>query len=86
MAPPAVLHQFNVGAGDRDRTGMTSLEGWGSAIELHPRSAARGRIVLGAPRAQSLPPGPMAGRVPAGVRRVCGQGDGETGAGSVAYP
>ena len=25
------------GAGDRDRTGMASLEGWGSAIELHPR-------------------------------------------------
>jgi hypothetical protein len=24
------------GAGDRDRTGMASLEGWGSAIELHP--------------------------------------------------
>jgi len=26
------------GAGDRDRTGMASLEGWGSAIELHPRA------------------------------------------------
>jgi hypothetical protein len=26
------------GAGDRDRTGMTSLEGWGSTIELRPRS------------------------------------------------
>ena len=25
------------GAGDRDRTGMASLEGWGSTIELHPR-------------------------------------------------
>ena len=25
-------------AGDRDRTGMASLEGWGSTIELHPRS------------------------------------------------
>ena len=24
-------------AGDRDRTGMASLEGWGSAIELRPR-------------------------------------------------
>ena len=24
------------GAGDRDRTGMASLEGWGSTIELHP--------------------------------------------------
>jgi DNA-directed RNA polymerase specialized sigma24 family protein len=29
------------GAGDRDRTGMTSLEGWGSAIELHPRDHER---------------------------------------------
>src|SRR5207302_5072918 len=28
-------------AGDRDRTGMTSLEGWDSAIELHPRSRSR---------------------------------------------
>src|SRR4051812_13463121 len=26
------------GAGDRDRTGMASLEGWGSTIELHPRN------------------------------------------------
>jgi hypothetical protein len=25
-------------AGDRDRTGMTSLEGWGSTIELHPHA------------------------------------------------
>jgi hypothetical protein len=24
-------------AGDRDRTGRASLEGWGSTIELHPR-------------------------------------------------
>ena len=28
---------FMTGAGDRDRTGMTSLEGWGSTIELRPR-------------------------------------------------
>ena len=26
------------GAGDRERTGMASLEGWGSTIELHPRA------------------------------------------------
>jgi hypothetical protein len=26
------------GAGDENRTRMTSLEGWGSAIELHPHS------------------------------------------------
>jgi hypothetical protein len=29
-------------AGDRDRTGMTSLEGWGSTIELHPQWPLRG--------------------------------------------
>ena len=28
------------GAGDGNRTRMTSLEGWGSAIELHPRDTA----------------------------------------------
>ena len=28
-------------AGDRDRTGMASLEGWGSTIELHPRFVRR---------------------------------------------
>lgn len=27
------------GAGDRDRTGITSLEGWGSTIELRPQNA-----------------------------------------------
>ena len=32
-------------AGDRDRTGMASLEGWGSTIELHPR--VHGLKVLG---------------------------------------
>ena len=32
-------HRF--GAGDRDRTGMASLEGWGSTIELHPRAPPR---------------------------------------------
>jgi hypothetical protein len=31
---PGLLH----GAGDGNRTRMTSLEGWGSAIELHPRA------------------------------------------------
>src|SRR5215212_9623470 len=28
---------FRCRAGDENRTRMTSLEGWGSAIELHPR-------------------------------------------------
>ena len=36
------------GAGDRDRTGMASLEGWGSTIELHPRVPRQrnGRVAL----------------------------------------
>ena len=28
-----------VGAGDGNRTHVTSLEGWGSTIELHPRNS-----------------------------------------------
>jgi hypothetical protein len=32
------------GAGDRDRTGMASLEGWGSTIELHPRDCVTERV------------------------------------------
>jgi hypothetical protein len=39
------------GAGDRDRTGMASLEGWGSTIELRPH----------APRRRSGPSVPGAG-------------------------
>ena len=31
---------FRVGAGEGNRTLMTSLEGWGSTIELRPRSTA----------------------------------------------
>ena len=34
--PPA---QHEVGAGDGNRTHISSLEGWSSAIELHPHSA-----------------------------------------------
>ena len=34
----AVELQFLVGAGEGNRTLMTSLEGWGSAIELRPRA------------------------------------------------
>ena len=33
---PAVL-SVTLGAGEGNRTLMTSLEGWGSAIELRPR-------------------------------------------------
>src|SRR5262245_43476003 len=32
------------GAGDGNRTRMTSLEGWSSAIELHPRLAVYRRM------------------------------------------
>ena len=35
------IERFLGGAGDRDRTGMASLEGWGSTIELHPRILAQ---------------------------------------------
>ena len=31
------IRRVKTGAGDRDRTGMASLEGWGSTIELHPQ-------------------------------------------------
>jgi hypothetical protein len=32
--------QYRMGADDGNRTRMTSLEGWGSTIELHPRDAS----------------------------------------------
>ena len=32
-----LTRDYATGAGDENRTRMTSLEGWGSAIELHPR-------------------------------------------------
>ena len=35
----------NVRAGEGNRTLMTSLEGWGSAIELRPRNGSRRRAV-----------------------------------------
>ena len=37
LAKPVDL-AFLVGAGEGNRTLMTSLEGWGSAIELRPRA------------------------------------------------
>ncbi len=39
MASP--LDSHTVGAGDGNRTHTTSLEGWGSTIELHPRILQR---------------------------------------------
>src|SRR5690606_7985797 len=52
-----------VGAGDGNRTRITSLEGWGSTIELHPRVPGQfttsGRSDLNrrprAPKARALP-------------------------------
>ncbi len=38
MGPQLLSRDLLVGAGDRDRTGMASLEGWGSTIELHPQT------------------------------------------------
>ena len=38
MAKAALTRDVRCGAGDENRTRMASLEGWGSAIELHPRS------------------------------------------------
>ncbi len=32
---------FQFGAGDGNRTHATSLEGWGSTVELHPRIPVR---------------------------------------------
>jgi hypothetical protein len=40
-----VDQRFLVGAGEGNRTLMTSLEGWGSAIELRPR-VRRGDQIL----------------------------------------
>jgi hypothetical protein len=33
--------RHHIGAGEGNRTLMTSLEGWGSAIELRPRAGSR---------------------------------------------
>jgi hypothetical protein len=55
-------------AGDRDRTGMTSLEGWGSTIELRPRdggcTSRSGRAVTGSVPAPASPTQPSLGRGP----------------------
>jgi hypothetical protein len=39
--------RFLVGAGEGNRTLMTSLEGWGSAIELRPRARHRDEVSPG---------------------------------------
>ena len=45
------------GAGDGNRNRMTSLEGWGSTIELRPRSGSRRRLQ------HTGPPGGSASRL-----------------------
>jgi hypothetical protein len=52
------------GAGDRDRTGMTSLEGWGSTIELRPRDGSHRRLQ------HTGPPGDTASRLKAPSRQA----------------
>ena len=39
--PPIELQNLVTGAGDGNRTHVTSLEGWGSTIELHPPKAQK---------------------------------------------
>ena len=53
---PCCDQRFSVGAGEGNRTLMTSLEGWGSAIELRPRSdhARRYRTEAATPVAYRL--------------------------------
>jgi hypothetical protein len=38
------IEQLKAGADDGNRTRMTSLEGWGSTIELHPRDASTSSV------------------------------------------
>ena len=38
--PLILLVEVDVGAGDGNRTHVTSLEGWSSTIELHPQPSA----------------------------------------------
>ena len=56
--PPAVVF----GAGDENRTRVTRLEVWDSAIELHPRGA--GRPASGRGDLNPRPPAPKAGALP----------------------
>ena len=47
----------DVGAGDGNRTHVTSLEGWSSAIELHPQGSDWGRAAFAAvPARVPFPP------------------------------
>src|SRR5215469_6586173 len=50
--------RFLVGAGEGNRTLMTSLEGWGSAIELRPRSGVKTRSPPGEHRQRTRKEGP----------------------------
>ncbi len=54
-------------AGDGNRTRMTSLEGWSSAIELRPHDASAGKLTIGGES-----PAQQGGTAPAGHQAVAG--------------
>jgi hypothetical protein len=49
---------FRVGAGEGNRTLMTSLEGWGSAIELRPRCELAATVAYRVPGITGAGQGP----------------------------
>ena len=53
LYPAELLAQAKRGAGDGNRTHVTSLEGWSSAIELHPPAS----VVRVPPRCPADPRG-----------------------------
>ena len=59
---------FRRGAGEGNRTLMTSLEGWGSAIELRPRARRETNFAAGEHRQRT---GNRAGRPNRGPFAVC---------------
>jgi hypothetical protein len=77
---------FLVGAGEGNRTLMTSLEGWGSAIELRPR--VRHGIDPAPMRTDSVPAPPRAAGatvwVRAAARRLGQPGNRKVSYGSVS--
>jgi hypothetical protein len=50
-----MISNFLVRAGDGNRTRITSLEGWGSAIELRPRVPTSRRVPRGRMSTASVP-------------------------------
>ena len=57
------------GAGDRDRTGIASLEGWSSTIELHPPGREGGfEPPTACPQSRCATTAPLPGLVPTWIR------------------